>query len=145
MISNSIEIDRPPEDVFAYIDDLDRHGEWQDAIIKARKEPPSATRVGTRNFETRRVPGGPREFVSEIIEHDPPRRIVAGGLTGPLRPTLTLTIEPLDNGSRSRFTLEMDLSGRGMGKVLAFFARRSAREQVPRDQARLKEILEGRK
>jgi uncharacterized membrane protein len=142
MIKSSIEINRPPHDVFAYIDELDRHGEWQDAIVKARKEPSGPTRVGTRNFETRQVPGGPREFVTEIIEHDPPRRIVARGLDGPLRPTVTVMVEPLDNGSRSRVTLELELEGRGIGKVLALLAGRSARKQVPRDQARLKQILE---
>ncbi len=142
MIRSSIEINRPPADVFSYVEALDRHGEWQDAIIKARKEPAGPTRLGTHNFETRRVPGGPREFESEIVEYDPPRRMTARGLTGPVRPTVTITIEPLDKGSRSRFTLELDLQGRGIGRLLAMLARRSARKQVPRDQARLKEILE---
>ncbi len=144
MIIYSIEIDRPPCEVFAYIDELDRHSEWQDAILKARKEPSGPTRLGTRNFETRRIPGGPREFVSEVIEHDPPRRIVAQSLSGPVRPKVTVTIEPLDNSSRSRFTLQLEVKGYGIGKIFALFARRSARDQIPRDQARLKQILEGR-
>ncbi len=144
MITYSIEIDRPPHEVFAYVDELDRHSEWQDAIIKARKEPSGPTRLGTRNVETRRIPGGPREFVSEVIEHDPPRRIVAQSLNGPVRPKVTVTIEPLDNSSRSRFTLQLEVRGYGIGKIFALFARRSARAQIPRDQARLKQILEGR-
>ena len=28
-ITESVEISRSPEDVFAYLDDLARHGEWQ--------------------------------------------------------------------------------------------------------------------
>ena len=144
MIRCMIEIDRAPHEVFAYVEELDRHSEWQDAIVSARKEPPGPTRVGTRSLETRRVPGGPWEFVSEIIEYDPPRRMVARGMNGPLRPTVTVTIESLDNGSRSRFTLELELEGRGIGRLFALLARRSARSQVPRDQARLKQILEGR-
>src|SRR5262249_12446243 len=32
--------------------------EWQQVIIKTRKEPLGPTRVGTQNIETRRVPGG---------------------------------------------------------------------------------------
>ena len=145
MIASSIDINRPPHDVFAYVAELDRHGEWQDAIVKARKEPSGPTRVGTHNIETRRVPGGPREFISEIIEYDPPKRMVAQGLDGPIRPTVTITVEPLDNGARSRFSLQLDLKGRGIGKVFALLARRSARKQIPKDQARLKEILEARR
>ena len=143
MIRSSIEIDRPPADVFAYVEQLDRHGEWQPAIVSARKEPTGPTRVGTRNIEVRRVPGGPREFVAEIIEYDPPRRIKAQGVSaGPIRPTITVTIEPLNAGTRSRFTLELVLEGRGIGKLFAIFARRAARRDVPLDQARLKKILE---
>lgn len=144
MITSSVDINRAPAEVFAYIDELDRHGEWQPAIVNARKEPPGPTRVGTRNIETRRIPGGPREFVSEIVEHDPPRRIVAQGLNGPVRPRVTVTVEPLDNGKRSKVTLQLELAGRGIGVIFAMLARRSARNEVPRDQARLKQILEGR-
>lgn len=145
MIRESIEIDCPPSDVFAYVEELDRHGEWQEAIISARKEPAGPTRVGTRNTEVRRIPGGPREFVSEITEYDPPRRISARGLNGPVRPTITITVEPLDGGARSRFTLQLDLQGRGIGKLFAIFAKRSARTQIPIDQARLKKLLESQK
>ena len=31
-ITASIEIDCPPEQVFDYLSQLDRHGEWQDAV-----------------------------------------------------------------------------------------------------------------
>ena len=81
VIRASIEIDRTPSDVFAYVEQLDRHGEWQPAILSARKEPAGATRLGTRNIELRKVPGGPQEFVSEIFEYDPPRRIAARGVS----------------------------------------------------------------
>ncbi len=32
-IKESVEIDRPPEEVFAYLDDVERHGEWQHDIV----------------------------------------------------------------------------------------------------------------
>ncbi len=84
MITSSIEIDRSPEDVFGSIERPGTPREWQPAIVSARREPAGPTRVGTRNIETRKIPGGPREFVSEIVEHDPPRRIVFQGI-GPIR------------------------------------------------------------
>jgi uncharacterized protein YndB with AHSA1/START domain len=142
MITASIEIHRRPEDVFDYIAQLDRHSEWQPAIISARKEPAGPTGVGTRNYETRNVPGGPREFVSEIVEYESPRRLVFQGLNGPVRPRGTVTVEAIGDGSSSRVTLELDLVGHGMGKLLAVMARNEASKMVPRDQVRLKEILE---
>jgi hypothetical protein len=35
-IRESIEISRSPEDVFAYIDDLATHGEWQEQVVSAK-------------------------------------------------------------------------------------------------------------
>ncbi len=143
MIRASIEINRTPGDVFAYVEQLDRHGEWQTAILSARKEPAGPTRLGTRNIEIRKVPGGPQEFVSEIFEYDPPRRIAARGISGgPIRPTIAITIESIGDGLRSRYTIELTLEGRGIGRLFAIFARRSARQNVPLDLRRLKEILE---
>jgi len=142
MITSSIEIARRPEEVFAYVDELEKHGEWQEAIVSARKETEGPTRVGSRATDTRRVPGGEREVTYEITEHDPPRSASFKGVNGPVRPEGTIKVEPLDDGSRSRVTLELDLKGHGLGVLIAPLARRDARKQVPQDQARLKERLE---
>src|SRR5437588_7151176 len=143
MITSSIEIARRPEEVFAYVDELEKHGEWQEAIVSVRKETEGPTRVGSRATDTRRVPGGDREVTYEIIEHDPPRSASFKGVNGPVRPEGTIKVEPLDDGSRSRVTLELDLRGHGLGVLIAPLARRDARKQVPQDQQRLKERPEG--
>ena len=142
MTTDSIEIARRPEEVFAYIDQLDKHGEWQGAIISTKVETEGPTRVGSRAVDTRKVPGGPRDVAYEITEHDPPRKASFRGLDGPVRPVGTVTVEPVGDGSSSRVTLELDLQGHGLGKLIAPLARRDARKQVPQDQARLKERLE---
>ena len=143
MITESIEIDRTPEEVFAYLDQLERHGEWQGAIVSVRLETEGPTRVGSRAAEMRRVPGGPREFTYEVTEHDPPRRVSFRGVNGPVRPVGTVTVEPVGDGSRSRVNLQLELKGHGLGKLIAPLAMRDARKRVPEDQARLKARLEG--
>ena len=37
-ISESIEINRRPEEVFAYLDDVERHGEWQEQIVDVQPQ-----------------------------------------------------------------------------------------------------------
>jgi uncharacterized membrane protein len=140
-ITASIEIDRSAEDVFTYLADLSRHGEWQDAIQRVTVETEGPTRVGSRAREVRRVPGGTREITYEITEHDPPRRSSFRGLDGPIRPVGTVTVTPIDGG-RSRVSLELELVGHGLGKLIAPLARSDAAKRVPRDQQRLKERLE---
>jgi uncharacterized membrane protein len=142
MIRESVEIDRRPEEVFAYLDRLDRHGEWQGNIVSTRVETEGPTRVGSRAVNRRKVPGGERDIRYEITEHDPPRKSAFRGTDGPVRPVGTVTVEPLDDGSRSRVTLEFDLVGYGLGKLVAPLARRQAARQIPQDHAKLKERLE---
>jgi len=141
-IVDSIEINRRPEDVFAYVDDLSRHGEWQENIVSTKVETDGSTRVGTRATNRRRVPGGERDISFEVTEHDPPRKVAFRGTNGPVRPVGTVTFEPLDGGARTRLTLDFDLKGRGIGRLFAPLARSNARKEIPKDHRKLKEILE---
>ena len=141
-IVESVEINRRPEDVFAYLDDLARHKEWDDQIVETQVETEGATRVGTRATDTRKTPMGKQKVAYEISEHDPPRRSAFRGVSGPVRPVGTVTVEPVDGGARSRVTIEIELVGHGIGKLLAPLANRDARKHVPDNQAKLKERLE---
>jgi uncharacterized membrane protein len=144
VIISSIEIARPQQDVFAYLDELDKHSEWQGDLISSRRETEGPTRVGTRASDTRKVPGGPQTMVYEITEHDPPRKSSWRVLDGPVRAVGSMIVEPIGDGTRSRVTVEFDLKGHGIGILMAPFVRMFARRQVPRDQAKLKQILEHR-
>jgi uncharacterized membrane protein len=142
-ITESIEINRRPEEVFAYLDDVKRHGEWQDQIVDVQPQGDQPMGVGKRVRETRRVPGGDRSMTYEITEHDPPRQSSFRVLDGPVRAVGTVTIVPLDDGSRSRVTITIDFQGHGLGgKVLLPLAKSQARKQIPKDQAKMKDLLE---
>jgi hypothetical protein len=138
----SIEILRRPEDVFAYLDDLSRHGEWQEEIVSTSVSGGNPTKVGTRATETRRF--GQREMTAtyELTEHDPPRRFSFRGVDGPVRVIGTGTVEPTGDGERSRVTIDLDFEGHGFGKLMLPLVRRRARKQVPKDHQNLKERLE---
>jgi uncharacterized membrane protein len=142
-ISESIEINRRPEDVFAYLDDVERHGEWQDQIVAVERQGEGQLGVGSRVRETRRVPGGDRSMTYEVTEHDPPRQSSFRVLDGPVRAVGTISIEPVGDGSRSKLTISIDFQGHGLGgRVLLPVAKSQARKQIPKDQAKLKQLLE---
>jgi uncharacterized protein YndB with AHSA1/START domain len=144
MIDSSVEINRPPAEVFAYLDEVERHGEWQPDIVSSKKETEGPVGVGTRVTDMRRVgPGGPRPIGYQITEHEPPRKVAFRGVNGPVRPEGTVTIEPLDDGTRSRVSIRFDLVGHGLlGKVFVPMARRQAARTIPRDNENLKRRLE---
>jgi hypothetical protein len=85
---------------------------------------------------------GKQTFTYEITEFDPPRRTSFKVMDGPIRPVGKVEVEPLDEGARSRVTLELDFEGHGIGRLLLPLVRRDARKHVPLDQAQLKERLE---
>ena len=141
MIKHSIEINRPAEEVFAYLDQVDRHNEWQGQLVSTAIETDGPVRVGTRVVERRNVPGGARDFPYDITEHDPARKISFRGTAGPIRPAGTYTVDPTGESS-SRMSSELDLKGHGIGKLFAPLALRQAAKQVPVDLKRFKELLE---
>jgi len=143
VITSSVDINRPQTEVFDYLDQLDRHAEWQEALTSVRLAGEGPVGVGTRAIETRKVPGGEREMSYELTAHNPPTTSSWKGLDGPVRPNGTVTVEALDE-ARSRVTVTLDMEGHGFGKLLLPFVKAQARKQIPVDQAKLKEILESR-
>lgn len=141
-INETIEIGRPPQEVFAYVSDLTRHPEWQERLLAATVEEEGPIRVGTRVKQTRRVGGGTRTFTLEVTEHDPPSRLAFKGLDGPVRPQGRITLEPLEGGQRTRYSSQLDFEGHGAGLLLAPLVRREARKQLPDNLQRLKQKLE---
>jgi uncharacterized protein YndB with AHSA1/START domain len=141
-IVSTIEIARPPEEVFAYATDPTRFAEWQKDVVKV--EMAGDPVVGERFSTTRRVGGTERTTLQEITESRPPGGWAAVGVDGPLRPSARITVEPLDGGERSRVTFALDFEGHGAGVPLVPLVRRQARKAAPVSFQNLKDRLEAR-
>ena len=143
-ITTSAEIERPPEDVFAYVTDPSTFPEWQQGAVSGHMDAPT-TRVGSECTTTRRIGAREREVTSQITEYDPPKRWADRGIDGPIRAIVAVTVEPLADGSRSLLTIELDFTGHGIGKVLVpLVVRRQAASEMPENMERLKQRLEAR-
>jgi len=142
-IVESIEIARPPEDVFPYVTDPSRLAEWQESVVSARLEGGGPPAVGSRVSVIRRIGRSERTMTAELTELNPPRSWAVRGIDGPIRGNVKGTIDPLDDGARSRVTIELDLEGHGIGKLLVpLVVRRQAQKELPKNQQNLKERLE---
>lgn len=140
-IVNSIEISRRPEDVFAYVTDPSHLPDWQESVVSVRTNGPFA--VGSQVVVTRRVGRVERAMTSEISELTPPRAWSIRGTDGPIRGNVKGTVEPLEDGDRSRVTIALDLQGHGIGKILLpLIVRRQAQKEMPGNLQRLKDRLE---
>jgi uncharacterized protein YndB with AHSA1/START domain len=72
--SYSIDIGRPPADVYAYATDPLRFPEWQPDVASARWVTDGPARVGSRFETTRRIARRDQKLTQEITEDDPPLR-----------------------------------------------------------------------
>ena len=142
-ISESIEINRSPDDVFAYLDDVERHGSG-----KTRSSPSSvkARAVARGLTRPRNAPRARRGPVDDLRGH----RAQSATAIGVPRPRWAGTRRGNDldragrrDGTRSKLTIAIDFKGHGLaGKVLLPVARARPASRSRSDQAKLKELLE---
>jgi uncharacterized protein YndB with AHSA1/START domain len=142
-IVSSIDVSRPPQEVFAYVTDPSRMAEWQESLISARAEGGGPPAVGSKAIMTRRVGRSERTMTMQLTNFSPPRSWAARGIDGPIRAIVNGTVEPLDGEAGSRVTLELEFEGHGLGKLLVpLVVRRQAQGELPRNLRSLKERLE---
>ena len=131
-------IERPRQEVAAYASDWRNDEEWIGALDEVRlvqEEPLQVARVA--GFLGKRI-----EYVNEVVEHEPGRRLVMRSVKAPFPMTVTYEFEDAGNGgSVMRIRTQGDASGfyRVAGPLLA----RAVKRGLERDLATLKERLEG--
>jgi carbon monoxide dehydrogenase subunit G len=134
----SIEVDRPPEEVFAYVTDPSRFAEWQAGVVSGQMD---GDTVGAICTTTRRIGGSERASTSRLTKLDAPKKWAVQGIDGPIRATVDVDVEPVASGSR--VTIAVDFEGHGIGKLLVpLVVRRQARNEMPANVQRLKERIE---
>lgn len=142
-IREIIDVDRTPADVYAYITDPSHLPEWQLSAVSAESLDEGPIHTGSRVRVTRRVGNRQMPMTVRFDQLDPPYSWDLHGIDGPVRARTHGSIEPLDDGRRSRVTIDIDFEGYGLGKVLIpLVVRPQIRKELPRDEKLLKDRLE---
>jgi uncharacterized protein YndB with AHSA1/START domain len=143
-LTTTIEVARPPEEVFAYVTDPTTFGEWQANVISGHMDGSGPQQAGARCVTTRRIGWAERTVTSELTHVDPPRRWGVRGVDGPVRAVVEVSVDPIDDGRASRLTISIEFQGHGIGKLLVPLAiRPQARREMPANLKRLKQRVEG--
>jgi uncharacterized protein YndB with AHSA1/START domain len=142
-ITTTIEVNRPAEDVFAYVTNPAHFVEWQHGVLSGHMDGDAPHVVGDRCQTTRKIGGTERSVTSEITHIDPPNTWGVRAIDGAIRAIVDVTVNPLQEGRRSRVQIDLDFTGHGIGKLLVpLFVRPSARKEMPENLNRLKQRLE---
>ena len=142
MIDFTIEtsIQRPVDDVFAYVSDPNQLAHWQTNTVSAVQETDGPFGLGTRLREVHRAPGGKElESLVEVSEFQPNRTLALQVLEGtPIH--LRITFEPTDQGTLMRLQPHGQLTG--VMRLTQPLLDKTLKHQFTRHCATLKSLLE---
>ena len=128
---NTIDIARAPDEVYAYLADLEHTPEWNWAISSTQKVTLGPVGIGTRYRQARSVPRPAVEFI-EISGLDPGRSIEIAGALGPFQAHLTYELWPSPVGTRlvNRVELSPQVPLGPVGGLLGTRVRSSVSENL---------------
>lgn len=137
-------IDRPLAEVFAYMNDVSREHEWQPQLVEAEQTPSGPTRVGSRRRYVSEFLG--KRLTNTYVVHvfEPGRRLVLESTPdSALRVITELCWEVEGTGTRVTMTVDGAASGplRFVPKALI---EATFEKEVRAALRRLKEVLEAR-
>jgi carbon monoxide dehydrogenase subunit G len=136
--SGSTVVDRPQEEVFAFLADGENDARWRSGVVDVRRR--SGDGLGAVYEQGVKGPFGRRVAADyEITAFEPTRRIDFRAIAGPVRPHGTYRLESADGGTRVTFRLRCDLNG--AKKLMAPMVGRTMRSEVGQLD-RLREVLE---
>jgi len=136
----TIEIERSPADVFAYLADVSHLTEWQSGVHSAVIEGGGEPCTGARVRESRTLLGKEHATTLEIVEFDPPRLFTLRALDGPALFTVRHELEP--SGDDTELTVVVEGEVKHLPAFAAGLMARGAERQFRKDVERLKRVLE---
>lgn len=108
--TNTITVQRPPSEVFAYLADLSHLPQWNYALADTRLVTPGPVGVGSRYRQRRTVPVHTEETL-EITEFVPDEKLTVRGTLNSFPAELTYSLHPTDNGTTVVNTVTLHVSG----------------------------------
>jgi uncharacterized membrane protein len=136
----SIVINRPVDEVWAFVTDGTTAPKWRSGVLDVTKV--SGSGVGETWKQGVKGPGGRRiDADYEITAWDPGRVMAFKAIAGPVRPTGEYRFAAEDGATRLSFSLQAELSG--IKKLLMGGAVQSTMDAEMAALDRLKAVLEG--
>ncbi len=137
-IELTVEIARPPAEVFDYLSDVERLPDWQSSAVAAHAD--GALCKGARVSERRRLLGRELDTELEVTGYEPPRRLTLRSHGGPVRVTVDHVLAAGGGGTVLHVAAEAEPGG--FMKLAEPLLARTAEQEFRSDFDRLKEILE---
>jgi carbon monoxide dehydrogenase subunit G len=136
-LEHSIDVARPPAEVYAFVADPSNLPRWQGPVDAVEWEGGEAS-AGDRFREVRTFMGRRVHSSVEVTVAEPPREFTVSASAGPVDVVARHLLEAAGEGTRVRVEVEAER----VPRLMAGMAARAARRQAEEDLARLKRLLE---
>ncbi len=141
-LSETIEIKRPVEEVFAYVTDLRNDPEWQKGLAEATYTSDGPVDIGTTGVHRAGAMGVTVEIGWEIYEYEESKRASWKFVSGPFEGNENYVLESTPTGTK--FMHSAELQPKGVLRFLAPVAGGLFAKQSAENVRTLKRILESR-
>ena len=123
---HTVVVERPPDEVFAFLTDLSNVPEWQSGAVEVLR------------FLGRRI-----EATIQVTEYEPARRFSIKTLSGPIPFQVQHMLEPSGAGG-TKLSVTLEGEPGGFFRLAEGLVMRNAQRQVQNDFATLKRMVEAR-
>jgi hypothetical protein len=137
---NTLMIQRPVEDVFAFLADFENIPTWNYAIVETKKISPGPVGVGTTYRQLRSIPTRSEEGF-EVTVFEPTSRLEVPGDIGPFIATISYLLAPVGDGTQLVNVVDLE-SASGAAWLLAPLAASRVKAAVAANLNKLKQLLE---
>ena len=138
---HSVVINRPVEEVFAFVTDPNNDPLWQSTSLETEQISEGPVDVGATFRNISKFLGRRIESTYEVTENEPPHRQCVRITSGPIPGSGCYLFESADGGS-THFTQTFEAEVGGFFKLAEPLVGRAIRRQMEADMATLKDLLE---
>jgi carbon monoxide dehydrogenase subunit G len=137
-VEGSARISAPPEEVFAYLADLDNVAEWQGGVTAAHRTSDGPMGVGSTAIVTRQLMGQRLDAPLTVNEFDPPRRLGIGSEVSGVKAQAVLDLAPAEEGRATDLAFSMEIRGSGLTSFMEPMIASAARGDIDASLERVK-------
>jgi uncharacterized protein YndB with AHSA1/START domain len=139
-IEASVEINRPIDQVFAYVIDIKNLSKWEPTILEVEQTSSGQIGIGTTFKGVNKVMGRRMPFTSKVTDYEPNKKWNESISSGSTLIDLYWTFDSIGGGTK--FIEVYDMKIGGFLRLFSFMIVGSTRKQLKLDLINLKRLLE---
>ncbi len=141
-VEHSVVINRPIEEVFSFVSDIEKMPQWAAEVVEAKQISEGAMGMGTTVKIAVKVLGRRAENTHKVTAYEPNSKFAFKTTSGPIQSEVTESVESVEDGTK--FTIVAEAETGGFFKLAEPIVARTTQREWETNVATLKDLLEAR-